>query len=126
MTKPPGPDWAAQAGLVWLANANCLSLDATGGEVDWNTAMEFVAGLGDTGTGATAFIDDCGLSDNSSPGEWRLPSAAELYEMFLGPGPGAPNCVPVLTNEVGDGCWSDGGSSFTGVETIYWASTPDS
>ncbi len=84
-----------RTGLVWLANANCL------GTVDWFTAMEFVAGLSDldagfcAAQGLTAAHCDCGLSDGSSPGEWRLPSADEWQAMIdnaLGNG-SDPDCT---------------------------------
>lgn len=107
-----------RSGLVWLKNADCA------GFTDWFTARDFVAGLGDTGTGPAGYAD-CGLEDNSSPGEWRLPSAEELYEMFFGLGLSAPDCTPTLTNDAGDDCWSEGPSSFTGVMEAYWGSTPD-
>jgi len=53
-------------GLVWLADANCLN-----GAFDWFTAMDFVAGLSDKPATSEAAAHDCGLSDGSSPGEWR-------------------------------------------------------
>ena len=64
-----------ETGLVWLANADCL------GSVDWLTASEFVAGLSDKPEGSIAAAHDCGLSDGSSPGEWRLPSMEEWEAM---------------------------------------------
>ena len=57
-----------RTGLVWLENADCL------GAVDWFTAKEVVAGLSDL---QGSDPDDCGLSDDSSPGEWRLPLLGE-------------------------------------------------
>ncbi|MDH3308779.1 MAG: DUF1566 domain-containing protein [Acidimicrobiia bacterium] len=110
-------------GLVWLKNANCM------GPVDWYTAMEFVAGLSDKPAESAAANQDCGLSDGSSPGEWRLPSVEEWEAMIanaLGQG-GDPDCTaspPTITNDSGLGCWVSGPSSFTGVESsVYWAST---
>ena len=107
-----------RSGIVWLKNANCF------GEVNWSQARDAVSGLGDTGTGIAGFAD-CDLTDNSSPGEWRLPSVSELYEMFRGTGLSAPNCTPTLTNDPGDACWTDGPSSFTDVQDFYWGSTPN-
>ncbi len=49
--------------LVWLKNANCF------GKQDWQTAMNSAAGLS---SGA------CGLSDQSTAGQWRLPKKEEL------------------------------------------------
>jgi len=115
-----------RTGLVWLKNANCLSLAANGGYADWISAMLLAAGLSDL-PGDDA--DDCGLSDNSTPGEWRLPSKAEwaaMIEDALGD-IGDPNCTitpPTITNDSGLGCWLSGPSSFTDVEEgFYWSST---
>ncbi len=89
-----------RTGLVWLKNANCI------GEVDWFTAMEFVAGLGDW----PGRVDrDCGLSDGSSPGEWRLASAWEWERMVEDAV--ALGCVngnfggPSITSDSGASCW---------------------
>lgn len=111
-------------GLVWLADADCLN-----GPVDWFTAMEFVAGLSDKPATSEAAGQDCGLSDGSSPGEWRLPSVEEWEAMIadaLGQG-GDPDCTaspPTITNDNGLGCWVSGPSSFTGVASSeYWSAT---
>ena len=69
-----------RTGLVWLKNANCLI--AVGGDVDWYTAMDFVAGLKDIPSSSVAALHDCGLSDGSSPGEWRLASVDELERII--------------------------------------------
>ena len=111
-----------RTGLVWLANADCL-----GGVVDWHTAMEFVAGLADQ---PTFSADYCGLSDGSSPGEWRLPSLAEWEAMVadavdLG-------CSPTITSDHPAGitpCWSAGCSTlglcaFSDVHSdFYWSAS---
>jgi len=111
-----------RTGLVWLANADCL-----GGGVDWYRAMTFVAGLSDH-PGFSA--DDCGLSDGSSPGEWRLPSAAEWQTMVadaIGLG-----CSPTITGDfpaVTTPCWNAacntlGLCAFSDVQSAdYWSST---
>jgi Protein of unknown function (DUF1566) len=113
-----------RTGLVWLKNANCLI-----GGVDWYTAREFVAGLSDQLPTSAAAAHDCGLSDGSSPGEWRLPSVAEWEAMVanaLGEG-GDPDCVsfpPTITNDSGLACWDIGPSSFSSVVlSFYWSST---
>lgn len=111
----------SRSGLVWLKDADCL-----GADVDWRTAMGFVAGLADQPEGSIAADDDCGLSDGSSPGDWRLPSRLEWWAMVNGVVDGTLNCIPVLTNDQGDACWSAGcpGSecSFSNVHTgHYWA-----
>lgn len=112
-------------GLVWLADANCL--DVSGGGWDWFTAMEFVAGLSDKPATSAAASEDCGLSDGSSPGEWRLPSVEELEAMIadavdLG-------CDPTITNDAGNDCWdaqcvTAGACSFSGVvSSFYWSAS---
>ena len=106
-----------RSGLVWLANANCLSGSSQGGSVDWYTAMEFVAGLSDF---QNAAFGDCGLNDGSSPGEWRLPSLQEWLDMVAdakGQG-GDPDCRdpgPAITNNAGTACWSQCPQSIPGV-----------
>ena len=49
--------------LVWLKNANCF------GKMGWASAM-YAAGNLSTG--------QCGLTDKSTPGQWRLPTSQEL------------------------------------------------
>jgi hypothetical protein len=105
------------SGLVWLGNANCW------GTLTWADAMATVAGLGDLPGDDE---DDCGLSDGSSPGEWRLATKAEWSAMVndaqvLG-------CVPAITDDQGGTCWSTsiGTRSFTDVvSSFYWSSTTD-
>lgn len=111
-------------GLVWLANANCLN-----GFFDWFTAMEFVAGLSDKPMGSAAAAHDCGLSDGSSPGEWRLPSVEE-WEAMVADADGL-GCSPAITNDAGDDCWdaacvTEGACSFSGVvSSFYWSASTD-
>ena len=50
-------------GLVWLKDAGCL------GRMNWNSAMSRVKSLAH---------GQCDLSDNSKPGDWRLPNLDEL------------------------------------------------
>ncbi len=118
-------------GLVWLQDANCIGSAGGGvgtppGEVDWRTAMEFVAGLSDKPAGSAA-AHDCGLSDGSSPGEWRLPSVEEWEAMVADAV--ALGCDPTITNDAGNGCWdvacvTVGACSFSGVvSSIYWSAS---
>jgi hypothetical protein len=106
-------------GLVWLANANCLNA-----WVDWFTAMEFVAGLSDLPGDDP---DDCGLSDGSSPGEWRLASKAE-WQAMVADADGL-GCSPTITNDAGNDCWdaacvTAGACSFSGVvSSFYWSAS---
>ncbi len=84
-------------GLVWLKNANC------GGTKDWDGAVDYAAALKD---------DDCGLSDGSAEGDWRLPNVKELQSLidFSQYDPALPS-----------------GHPFSGVQAnYYWSSTTKS
>ncbi len=61
-------------GLIWLRNANC----ATG---NWATALTFANSLYDgwTGDGSGG---DCGLSDGSTAGQWRVPNVREIQSLL--------------------------------------------
>ena len=60
--------------LIWLKNANC------DGAKTWANALAFANSLHDgwTGDGSGG---DCGLIDNSSAGDWRLPNVKELQSL---------------------------------------------
>jgi len=111
-----------RSGLVWLKNANCV------GWTSWYEAVEFVEGLSDLPETSIAAGSDCGLSDGSSAGEWRLPSIAEWEQMVADAV--ALGCVqdefgwPSITDDSGATCWQEGpGNSFTNVSTSYWSLT---
>lgn len=83
-----------QTNLVWLKNANC------DGSATWGEALDFANNLQD---------GDCGLSDNSGPGNWRLPQIQELRSL-VNRGGSSPALPP--------------GALFTQVELEkYWSST---
>jgi hypothetical protein len=90
-------------GLIWLENANCF------GERYWTTAI----------VSATALNSgECGLSDGSGAGDWRLPNVRELYSLVHA---GVHN--PAVPNTAGTGRWAEG-DPFTGVQSsYYWSST---
>ena len=54
-------------GLIWLKNPDCL------GSGSWTTALSIANTLSD---------GPCGLSDLSSPGDWRLPNIRELLSLL--------------------------------------------
>jgi hypothetical protein len=56
-------------GLIWLKNANCA-----GGTAHWATALSYSNALYDGCTNCFGIGGDCGLSDGSSAGDWRLPN----------------------------------------------------
>ncbi len=94
-------------GLVWLKNANCNFADYADANA-WAATLQ--NGM-------------CGLTDNSSPGDWRLPTkaeweATEARAIALGctnSGSGGP----ALTNTPGTACYSVGPQPFTNVQTNY-------
>ncbi len=102
----------ASTGLIWMKDASCL------GAIFYAEANQRAAGLG---TG------QCGLSDGSFPGDWRLPTKAEWQAtmaraLTLGC-TGAS--APTFTNDAGTACYGSGaGSSFTGLTSAtFWTST---
>lgn len=88
-------------GLIWLKNASC------GGTKDWVNALTFANSLYDgwTGDGSGG---DCGLSDDSTAGDWRLPNVGEQHSLidYGMHSPALPSDHP-----------------FTGVQNFYWMST---
>jgi hypothetical protein len=99
-------------GLIWLKDAACL------GSADWTAANGAAAGLAN---------GQCGLTDGSSTGDWRLPTADEwratiAQAVVLGC---SDEGSPSLTNDEGTACYGDGsGSSFSGVAwgfTGHWS-----
>ena len=97
-------------GLIWLKDAGCL------GSLYYAEANDAASGLQ---SGA------CGLTDNSSPGDWRLPTRAEWQETVaraVALGCTAAN-APSLTNRVGVACYQVGPQQFIGVQAAsYWTS----
>jgi hypothetical protein len=108
-------------GLVWLANADCFGI------LDWHEAVEVAGNLSDLNDrticgGSSGDECDCGLSDNSSPGEWRLPSASE-WKAMVSP---AICQDPALTDDHGLSCWTQECSScsFYNVRSSwYWSAS---
>jgi hypothetical protein len=89
-------------GLIWLKNANC------GGTKNWANALTFANSLYDgwTGDGSGG---DCGLTDGSTAGQWRLPNVREMQSLI-----DYGRTQPALPS----------GHPFTGVQfNAYWTST---
>lgn len=80
-------------GLIWLKNADCF------GYINWEDALDASNKLAD---------GECGLSDGSNPGEWRLPNVRELHSLI-----DHENRGPALPF----------GHHFIGVQDMYWSST---
>jgi hypothetical protein len=97
-----------ETGLIWLKKADCFPSS------NWEDAKKATAGLKN---------GDCGLTDMSSPGDWRLPTDKE-WEATMAKAKDLKCAGPVLTNDAGTGCITAGPSSFTGVESDYfWSSS---
>ncbi|MDY0042751.1 MAG: DUF1566 domain-containing protein [Desulforhabdus sp.] len=93
-------------GLVWLRNASCIDTPNS-----FSNAL-LQASLLQHGL--------CGLSDGSSPGDWRLPNRFELESLldlgFIS--------SPTLTNAAGTGQWQDGDPFYDVKDNdSYWSST---
>jgi len=91
-------------GLIWLKDANCF------GPRSWTNALSDCNSLG---------AGDCGLTDGSSAGDWRLPNRKELDSLL-----DFRFYDPALSNTVGTGHWEEG-DPFTGMQLsdMYWSST---
>jgi hypothetical protein len=100
-------------GLIWLKQADCLPLVSL-----WATANMAASQLKS---------GDCGLSDHSSPGDWRLPTREE-WDATIALAREL-NCTfsfgqaPSLTNTAGTACYSVGPQPFSGVNGHYWSSS---
>jgi len=90
-------------GLIWLKNADCF------GTKSWKDATDKAAAL---------HTGECGLTDSSSKGDWRLPTKEEWEALF-----DKKYYGPALSNAAGTAQWSEG-DAFNNVQTrFYWSST---
>ena len=90
-------------GLIWLKEADCF------GTRTWNNALSDSNGLAN---------GQCGLTDGSTAGEWRLPNKKELLSL-LDDG----YYDPAVSDTVGTGKWSQG-DPFNNLQSFfYWSST---
>ena len=90
-------------GLIWLKDADCF------GQITWYEALSYSNGLGN---------GQCGLTDSSSTGDWRLPNLLELESLR-----DMQYYDPPISNAVGTGKWTDG-DPFTNLQSsYYWSST---
>jgi hypothetical protein len=101
-------------GLIWLQDAGCL------GPLNWAEANQAAAALEN---------GQCGLTDRSKPGDWRLPSDAQ-WRVTVDVARNHPNLLcrnPALTDDSGSRCFGSGsGSSFSNVTSaqyVFWSST---
>jgi Protein of unknown function (DUF1566)/Putative metal-binding motif len=91
--------------LIWLKNASCF------GYTNWQGAMNNAAALSNS---------DCGLTDGSADGDWRLPTKAELQGIGTDPSTTWVSGYPSAT-------WTMPETPFTGMQSgtnpSYWSST---
>lgn len=88
-------------GLIWLKNANCWSTGR-----DWPTGVSLANNLAS---------GQCGLSDGSTAGQWRMPNIKELESLvdITQTNPALPAGHPFV-NVAADNCG-----------LLYWSSTSD-
>lgn len=89
-------------GLIWLKEANC------DGTKTWADALTWVNDLYDGCSACGGNANDCGLSDGSSAGDWRLPNVNELRSLI-----DYGEYLPALP----------AGHPFSNVQSCYWSST---
>lgn len=87
-------------GLIWLKNADCV------GGKDWSQALDFCNSLK---------AGDCGLTDGSNSGDWRLPNLRELQSLLH-----YGFYDPAVPNTAGDGKWTTNGEPFIDVRSLYY------
>ena len=108
-----------ETGLYWLKNAACF-------QANWADANSAAADLAH---------GQCGLTDGSLPGDWRLPTlgcpSGSLSCFFSSVPPTgefasivAASCpAPFILDSAGTGCWSEG-DPFSGVQSdFYWSAS---
>ncbi len=97
-----------QTGLIWLKNANCITA------TNWADANIKTAALAS---------GQCGLTDGSQAGDWRLPTKAE-WEAILKPSCFPSPGQPTLPDKLGTGCYATGTQWATDVQSsFYWSTT---
>jgi hypothetical protein len=93
-------------GLMFLSNADCF-----GGQ-NWATANQSAAALED---------GQCGLTDGSRAGDWRLPTKEE-WEALVRPGCPSPKIVG-NGSDSSTSCFSSSSWATDIVTTAYWSAT---
>jgi len=94
-------------GLLWTKDMNCW--EPLPGGTDWSDALAYCNALAG---------GQCGLTDGSSAGDWRLPNVWELQSLI-----NLRYVDPPLSNRVGD-AQSTEGDPFTSLSVgWFWSST---
>ena len=100
-------------GLIWLKNANCT--DTVGGVIKSSGALTWANAL--TWSSSLA-AGNCGLTDGSVAGAWRLPNARELQSLV-----DYGFWSPAVPNTAGTGKWT-AGDPFDNVQVdAHWSSS---
>jgi hypothetical protein len=118
-----------ETGLIWLENAACVDLPDT--DVDGRANWWAANGLDETNetpaaTGVRQLAHGtCGLTDNSSAGDWRLPTKEE-WEAILDQA-NTNGCAPPYFPDIsGGGCCGTNTCAFADVQSVgYWTATSD-
>ncbi|HZV82067.1 MAG TPA: DUF1566 domain-containing protein [Geobacteraceae bacterium] len=107
-------------GLIWLKNAFCTdTVNGTStnvnGLLSWADALTWSSNLSN-GT--------CGLTDNSTPGDWRLPNITELESLIdvSQANPAYPLNYPFTIPNGGGYYWSS--TTTVGDGTVVWNMSP--
>ena len=84
--------------LTWLTDAKCLAINGSGGK-DWFSALA---------AANTLASGQCGLSDGSGAGDWRLPNVNELESLIdlSQSNPPLPTGHPFINVPQGPDYWS--------------------
>jgi len=89
--------------LIWLKDADCFNHQT------WSGSLV---------AASTLKSGDCGLSDGSKEGEWRLPNILELESLR-----DINYSLPALSDTKGNGKWSDGKPFEKVRSSYYWSSS---
>ena len=101
-------------GLIWLQNAYCAEGAAT-----WANALSYSNALYDGCPDCFNGHGDCGLSDGSVAGDWRLPNVREMQSLIH-----YGVYDPAVPNTEGTAKWATNGDPFDNVQSLfYWTST---
>ena len=104
-----------RSGLIWLQEASCPALAGPNGRAEWDDSLAAVAALA---------AGQCGLTDGSEAGMWRLATATEWTAMVTS-ARRQGFTAPTLTDSAGDAQWTEG-DPFLAVQSGgggYWSST---
>jgi hypothetical protein len=90
-------------GLIWLQDANCFGLK------NWDNTLSACNGLAN---------GQCGLTDGSNAGDWKLPNRKELFSLIHD-----DYTTPAVPDTEGIGQWSEGDPFINVLSSFYWSST---